>query len=861
MPMLRYEESRKDDYDDAVKLGLDNLECLNGMSSWCRHMRINRESEGLYAQMSGLPIATHIIECPHVQGSIGSMNLRWIFNDFLRNHCDGCPHHVSNGDTSWAEDILESQRKQQAIRNKEVEAEKTRIADLRAKLIEHSKMIANSAPAETKEIVRFVERLFSDQVNDRDEASSRLIESARLAPDLFPGEAVSLLIELATTEDHAAVTLPICIAIGEKATEVRPQLLELAQNNIAARRHVHLSAELLNAVGDEGTFPLSENCVVSLFFDQQHGMHPVAWSRSRLDYSWHLKAIERSYDADPESVLAVLRGWITNDNQQVRVRFLGGLRMLQASRPQVADDLLATLVESLHLYENKDGGSKTPSGQIKKIIASIFARTPKKCDEILAKTFCGARAAVREDIIGIYSEQYRTSARKRDDSVDGQCQESLLIASERLLSWIKDDTLDLELRVEAADALENACDDFPSETIEKFDTVFGILAMIMSQDAPPDPPPKILIPGEEVDPRIAGLNEYRIKQNWHILKQRLTNCLQSLGKSLPDRVYETVAGCVGQPSGSVGDELRATCMTMLGTIGKRFEFRAKVLPMMMKGLMNYESTFVRAKTIDATGEMFRHSTINPPANVVDVINVHLRDQYNMVHQAAVAIVSRNADWFTDIQAFDAVRALSVHLKVYKSEPFQIDDVCDAILALASRHPELMNFAVRLVNSAVPTGEPIADNKILDQLVWRCPSDSEVSATIASIVGQYLASVPSDRMNGYEYERERMFDWLYNMPPKIYCTVAEVLFSHALQLAKRDPWEVCRFACLFSMHGDFSKEAAVLEEAGLAIPDEPRYESHRKDLLAMASVAFGNASLVVSDTGAANAHFVKASELL
>lgn len=859
--MLRYEESRKDDYDDAVKRGLDNQECLNGMLSWCQNVRINRESEGLYAQMSGLPIATHTIECPHVDGSIGSMNLRWIFNNFLRDHCDGCPHHASNGDTSWAESILKSQRDQSTIRNEKFEAEKKRITDLRGKLIEHSKLLAISVPAETKEIVRFVEHLFSDQVSEREEASLCLIESACLAPDLFPSEAVSLLIELAATEDHAAVTLPICIALGEKATEVRSQLLPLARQNIEARLHVRLSAELLNAVGDAGAFPLPEACVTGLFLDQQYEMHPVAWSRSHPDYSSHLKAIERSYDASPESVLAVLRGWITNTDQQVRTRFLGGLRLLQASRPQVAVDLTETLVNSLHLYENKDGGSKTPSGQIVKILAAIFARTPKRCDEILARTFCGARAAVQEDIIGVYSEQFRQTARKRVDSVDDQYQESLQIASGRLLNWIKDDTLDLELRVEATDAFEKVCNDRPSEAIEKFDLVFGILAMIMSQDAPPDLLPKILIPGEVIDPRMAGLDAYRLKQNWYFLKQRLTNCLQSLAESLPDRVYETVAGCFGQPSGSVGDELRATCMMMLGTVGKRFEFRAKVLPLMMKGMMNYESTLVRAKAIDATGEMFRHSTINPPTNVVDVINVHLQDQYNMVHQAAVSIVSRNADWFTDTQAFDAMRALSVHLTVYKSEPYQVNNVCDAILALASQHPQLMNFAVALVNSAVPTGEPMADEKILDQLVWRCPSDSEVSATIASMIGNYFASVPSDRINGYEHEREHMFEWLYNLPPKIYGTVAESLFAHALQLAKRDPWEVCRFASLFSINGDFSKESAVLEEAGLAIPDEPRSASYRKSLLAMACIASGNASLVVSDIDAANAHFAKASELL
>jgi hypothetical protein len=98
--MRRFEESQRSEFERYVKLGHDNAECLRQMRSWCKHAEINRVSEGLYAQLAGLPIASHSIGCPYVEGGSQSMNLRWIFSDFLVQNCAGCPHHTPNGNTS-----------------------------------------------------------------------------------------------------------------------------------------------------------------------------------------------------------------------------------------------------------------------------------------------------------------------------------------------------------------------------------------------------------------------------------------------------------------------------------------------------------------------------------------------------------------------------------------------------------------------------------------------------------------------------------------------------------------------------------------------------------------------------------------
>ena len=52
--MRRFEESQRSDFERYVKLGYDNADCLRQMQSWCKHVEINRVSEGLYAQITGV---------------------------------------------------------------------------------------------------------------------------------------------------------------------------------------------------------------------------------------------------------------------------------------------------------------------------------------------------------------------------------------------------------------------------------------------------------------------------------------------------------------------------------------------------------------------------------------------------------------------------------------------------------------------------------------------------------------------------------------------------------------------------------------------------------------------------------------
>ena len=212
--MRRLEESQDEDFMRAVKIGEENAACLIQMQKWCKHVEIERTSQGLYAQFTGLPIASHSVACPKVEGKADSMNLRWIFSDFLVEHCATCPHHAPNGDTSWGSEIIDGRRKEAQERQHAEEEEACRVSRLREELRSKSRGISAETEPESHQILEYLEAIFSEIEDERIEAFERLKQSARVGADLFPKAAVDLVLTLAGSNDFSAFILPVCTELA-----------------------------------------------------------------------------------------------------------------------------------------------------------------------------------------------------------------------------------------------------------------------------------------------------------------------------------------------------------------------------------------------------------------------------------------------------------------------------------------------------------------------------------------------------------------------------------------------------------------------------------------------------------------------
>lgn len=857
--MRRFEEYQKNDFERFMKLGEDNAECLRQMRHWCKHVEIERVSEGLYAQIMGLPIASHSVGCPQVKGKSQSMNLRWIFSDFLVQHCTDCQHHAPNGDTSWGQGIINNHREEVQRREQAAKEEADRISRLRSDLRSKSKDISAEAEPESHRILGFLEAVFSEDRAKCNEASERLKQSARLGPDLFPDAVSDLVLVLSGSDEFSGLILPVCAELARRRSDLSTRLNQIALDNIEKGLHPELSASILDGLGDAIAYPLGEAYIERLLLSQNHHHLIGRWKDGEPDYSHTTAIIVRSFDADPESVQNVIRRELQNESNYVRIQLCGAIKLIQRERPQIAVNLLDDLVRSLELYEDEQLGPVTPSKQIIHILQSAFRHSTESVDQFLAKSMTRVRPAAQEDIVCVYREQFldRTVSweERREHRNRAEVSEPEKAAIQRLLAWAKDNQLEIDIRTHVLEALEIACEDAIAGVLGYFDSLLGYFAIVSGEERPPDTLPKILLPDQPQDPQLEQLNGFSHTQQWRAFKQRLQKCLEELCGARPSEVFDSVCGCLNQPSVHLEDGFTACCVSLLGKLGKDYLLQPRVLPLIWRALMDYGSSWVRATAIHATVEMFSYSSASPPANLVDTIILHLQDPKIVVHRAALRAVSWRPSWFDEKQSVDVLSCLASHLHAYRDDKYQLDDICDAILAISRRDECLKLLALHMVESIFPTGEKLVDSKIAEKLIWFCRPNEAIAQFVARDIGKYLGRYDRDHPNQYVHSgRSRMFEWLHELPAETCQRVADDLLTSAKKVAERDAWESCHFASLFAHFRAFQYEQSVLETAANALPEEPRYESFRASLRQLAKVAAGNASLQVGDKEAAKACF-------
>jgi hypothetical protein len=382
--------------------------------------------------------------------------------------------------------------------------------------------------------------------------------------------------------------------------------------------------------------------------------------------------------------------------------------------------------------------------------------------------------------------------------------------------------------------------------------LLGYIAIVSGQRRAVSPS-KILLPNRQKSAQLDQLNELRRIQEWELFKQRLQNCLENLCEARPSAVFDSVYGCLNHSSAQLEDDFKGYCVSLLGELGKDYLLRPRVLPLIWRALMDYGSAWIQATAIRATVEMFSYSTASPPTDLVDTIILHLQDPHVVVHKAALRAVSWHPGWFDERQSLEALRCLESHLRVYRADKYQLDDICDGILSIGRRYDRLKVLALRLVESVFPTGEELVDSKIAEQMIRFCNPSERIAQLVAKDIGTYLARQDRDHLNYYGYSpRSRMFEWLHQLPVAAYERLADDLLTSAKATAERDAWGSCHFASLFSHFRAYRHEQCVLEAAANALSSEPRSESFRATLLRLAKTAAGNASLQKGDPTAREA---------
>ena len=836
--MLRYEESRKGQFQRYVELGRDNQTCISGMRQWCKNVEVEPISSGLYAEFTGLPIGSHAVSCPFVDGKTESMNVRWIVSDFLTQHCAGCPHHSSNGDDSWGREIINEHLAQAERAQRQADETNIRIQELRAELRDQSASLAKQATTEARSILAYLEAVFSEFEEESNRASDRIRQAALLGADALPIEAVRLITTLARTPEYSEAMLPVCAVLGPVRPDLAEDLTETALLNIETGLHVELSAAVLQSVEGADPYPLDGLYVRNLILSQDHHPLAAAFNREGSNYPHSISVLVRSFDADPESVMSVVREQLESEFDQYRHSAGGATALIQQERPSIALDMLGSLIASLNLYDT-DETSYGPSTKIVPVLRAALRYSPVVVDQALGAAFAKARPAVQEDIVNVYRRLWGP-----DDDVNQLHPPRLAdVAIGRLLGWVRNEGLSIEIRNEALKSLESAFLQFPSKAIGELETLLGYLAVISTHEEPPDRPPSLEIPGQPRNQFIDQLDRQTARIKWNNFKSGLAECLSKLGRHDAPKTFRAIADCLDQSLDLINPEFKARCVSIMGEVAAKYDIRPQALPYLWRALMDFSSPSTRAEAIEASIKMFGKG-VAPPSNLVEMISVYLLDEYVVVHQAALRAVTQRRHWFDTSRAFDLLVRLEAQLKAYKQDPFQIDDICDAILGISQFDQRYTAFAIKLIETVFPTKEELVDQHIAYRMIQFSAPSEAFAVPVARLVAIYLSQHERDHLNNSfgPSEREEMIVWLRSLSVDAFQQVSDDLSICALQVADRDAYEGCFLAGVFAHFMEFERERDVLETVFNAIPDEPRREEQKNLVRRLWDAATENASL-------------------
>ncbi len=631
---------------EMTELGVANRSTLEKAQNWCKHLSVQMESAGMLAHMTGLPIGSHNVSCQHAVGGIGGMNLPWILPDFVAGHCKDCPHHAPNGDQSWGLEIIRDAQKAIAEAAERQLIADQRVEELRSRLSSLPRQAKPKADITERRILEWIEKLFSCADN---ESGAALLEAANVAPELFRAAAVNALVAGAAVEPFGTRCLPVLAALAPHRADMDSQLGGVARSAIFVGRCLEDACSILTEVAHRsGT--QAEPEIVTKVIELRNHIRPIGgWPTKDPDcplvdlppnYFASNRFLILAFDQQPKLLLGRLRAGLADNEKLKRVNVCGVIESLIADRPQLGGLLVEDLLESLKLdddiyWESADGAACA-------LLAEIFRHDPIRLDQLIANGLQGQKDEIQELYVDVYrrvmSGRWRQSRRELPDSECNEERSAILHAFNRCLNLVHDDRIGLDARNSLLAGVGQVCRKYPDLAITSFESLLGMLATFHIRELPPDPPPRLLLPGEPVQPlELVAIEKRNRQMQWNQLKRSVLDCLEGLVQERPKQTLSTLCGSFNSLDSKIHAAFKADILKLVGLASQNAANRPAALPVLWKGLMDYDSVYVRAVAISAIVDAFQWAKVPPPNNVIEILLVHLNDSYVMVHLAVLRL--------------------------------------------------------------------------------------------------------------------------------------------------------------------------------------------------------------------------------
>lgn len=621
------------DIHSAIRDGERNQEAKQLIYNWCRHARVEKfGGTGLIEMETGLPIGPHAMVCDFAPaGGMATYLLEESAVHFHDANCVRCTYRLPVGLPNLSQLVArrDDERRQEQVRRERAQQAKESAYQARAAV---RTALRPLLPVAAKAFMDDLDRL--DAKRD-DAARTRVLESARLAPEILVPDLVAYLFDALEGDERwlDQVALTLLADTPDQARLCRAAMrcltfgyaLEMAATTVAPRvEHVD-SAAVADAViglayvaapprsefdrgndrdGDPG--PLLR--VAEQFPEgTDRGLRALLTRRDRLRVGVAARAMGK--------LIAQDHAWVD-----------GFLRPLAAtlSRADVAIDL------------ERESELRFIVHDLRQAVAEAFLAFPERTDAELMRQFESASKDGEGRLAGVYEQVLRRAASDRYDS------SPLIHTPEQILAFtvavtrlatLAGTSENSEVTQQVLSALRRRDEALSAIAIASMDLWLGTAAVLDSKLEAPEPEPSILTPPHP----LAGMERANRRSSLYHLRAAL--------------IESAVHGALTGPEGLsrfeqflsqrsvLGESFEAAIIRKIAPLLETSAGLQAVLPYLYRAMVG-ASVLGRAAGAGALKDISYRRADELPELVFESLFLMLLDPYVIVHKAAVGALGR-----------------------------------------------------------------------------------------------------------------------------------------------------------------------------------------------------------------------------
>lgn len=649
--------------ESVIGAGERNLATLELIRNWCKHAGIEKfGGTGIIEAQTGLPIGHHSMTCDHAAAhGIASWDLGDAALDFYDRNCATCQMRSPRG----LPNLIQLVEKRDRLSTEALRRRNAHEAEVALKSEKR-----RSSRAKLRKILHPRSLNIIDQLDELDQgknenSSLQLIETARLAPEIFDEEIIAFFFELLEANESWFTRTGLRVVSSLNVDLHRT--VKIAADVIARYEEMDVAAEILMRAPQL----LDAHKVQNIFVAT---MHLARRSRDIFDSPCredNPKLLVTLYEHHGSEIrLCIKKCLESSEPDSVRIAACA-ITILTDQDPTIAVDFARHIIAKLaraealidfHKNQSKQNRESLYS-ELKKTVAAALEVDPEKTDIIAAQFMRMSTAKAQARILGPYMKllEARYGQRTEENMSHGVALKRLVII---LTSCPAAEIFEISssiFRRSAPEGLEGL-------VRRELPSLLGAAALLEPQ-------------------RNKVLEEYESADDF-LLKLEKNNSYSALVRTQEGLIDWCAVAAAEDPSstkayidvlGALHEDfvqLRAIMTTSLSGLMGTSEGMNAALPQLYSSLMG-QSQILRAAALKALQKIPSLKLKDLPDLIYETLITSLSDPYVIVHKEAVRVVGRvkPADEFKVVINSRVKNIILVYSKSKNDDDFLIKTMC------------------------------------------------------------------------------------------------------------------------------------------------------------------------------------------